>query len=64
MHRDIKLENILLDREGNVKLSDFGCCTHTLGTRKTCLGTMEYLPPEMLLKEDYGPEVDVYQLGI
>lgn len=40
MHRDIKLENILFDHDYNVKLSDFGCCVHSVNERKTVCGTI------------------------
>jgi serine/threonine protein kinase len=48
MHRDIKLENILFDEHYNVKLTDFGCCVHSLANRRTVCGTIEYLCPEMI----------------
>lgn len=67
VHRDLKLENILLDESKQVKLSDFGftreCETHQLLSTKC--GTTAYSPPEILLGEKYlGFEVDVWSLGV
>ena len=60
MHRDVKLENILLDRNFNVKLSDFGWCAHTTEERMTFCGTKEYITPEMVQGRHYGCSVDLY----
>lgn len=45
MHRDIKLENILFNKDYDVKISDFGWAVHNPGCRKTFCGTMEYITP-------------------
>lgn len=54
MHRDIKLENVLLDKFYQPKLSDFGWCVHSRNSRKTFCGTVEYFSPEMIRKQEYG----------
>jgi serine/threonine-protein kinase HSL1, negative regulator of Swe1 kinase len=45
IHRDIKLENILLDKDQRVKLCDFGSANWDTGPRTTFCGTAEYLAP-------------------
>lgn len=52
MYRDLKLENILMDEEGNVYVSDFGMAKLLEEEEKayTFCGTPEYLSPEVLLK--------------
>ncbi|KAH8693596.1 hypothetical protein BGW36DRAFT_300537 [Talaromyces proteolyticus] len=68
VHRDLKLENILLDKNGNVKLCDFGFTREYVGKSshlQTFCGTICYSAPEMLKGEKYaGEKVDVWSLGI
>lgn len=68
VHRDLKLENILLDRHENVKLVDFGFTREYEGRTnhlQTFCGTICYSAPEMLKGEKYaGEKVDVWSLGI
>ena len=68
VHRDLKLENILLDKNGNVKLCDFGFTREYEGKSsylQTFCGTVCYSAPEMLRGERYaGEKVDVWSLGI
>ena len=68
VHRDLKLENILLDKHENVKLCDFGFTREYEGTTnylQTFCGTVCYSAPEMLKGEKYaGEKVDVWSLGI
>lgn len=63
MHRDIKLENVML-KDGAPKLIDFGWCVHSFGRRSTMCGTPEYLSPEMLSGDEYDSRLDVYTLGV
>ena len=71
IHRDIKPENILV-QEGVLKLSDFGWAIHNPENRirTTHCGTLDYTPPEMLLREMTGKQnqydfgVDVWSMGI
>jgi serine/threonine protein kinase len=67
VHRDLKLENILLDAQRNVKLSDFGF-TREFESRMymdTRCGTTAYAAPEMLANKRYlGQEIDIWSLGI
>lgn len=63
-HRDIKPENILIGYHGELKLADFGWSVHGTGTRQTMCGTPDYLPPEILSGQDYGPAVDMWAVGV
>jgi len=66
IYRDIKTENILLSSEGHVVLTDFGLSKELSQTTRTSTlcGTPVYLPPEMLLKQEYGKAIDFWSLGI
>eukprot|EP01080_Neovahlkampfia_damariscottae_P000999 gene999-9905_t len=66
IHRDIKTENILLDNEGNIKICDFGFSKKlsSLNRTNTCVGTLDYLAPEILLKGGYDKMVDIWSLGV
>ena len=68
VHRDLKLENVLLDKSENVKLCDFGFTREYEGKTNnlsTFCGTVCYSAPEMLKGEKYaGEKVDVWSLGV
>lgn len=64
MHRDIKPENLLLGNDGQIKISDFGWSIRTRHKRGTLCGTLDYLPPEMILKETHSHQVDTWALGV
>ncbi|GAA99403.1 uncharacterized protein L969DRAFT_399840 [Mixia osmundae IAM 14324] len=67
VHRDLKLENILLDGKCNIKIADFGF-GREFEQRKlmdTYCGTTGYAAPEMIAGKKYtGPEVDVWSMGV
>jgi serine/threonine protein kinase len=65
IHRDIKPENLLLGKNGEVKLADFGWSVHAPSSRRTTIcGTLDYLPPEIVKRQQHDEKVDIWSLGI
>jgi serine/threonine protein kinase len=69
-HRDLKMENIMLDKDFNIKIADFGFATLLSGNNgdgilTTPLGTRAYASPEILSKKPYnGIYSDIFSLGV
>lgn len=67
IYRDLKLENVLMDSQGHIALTDFGLSKQNIdstGGATTFCGTAEYIAPELLKGQRYGAAVDWWSFGI
>lgn len=64
VYRDLKLENLMLSKEGHVKITDFGFAKEIFDRTWTMCGTPEYLAPEVVTREGHSKAVDWWSLGV
>ena len=66
VHRDLKLENILIDDHLNLKVADFGFATHkNIDALRSYRGTMTYMAPEIKEGKTYrGEQIDMFSIGV
>ena len=63
LHRDLKLENIMLDGNYEAKIADFGLARRERDVHTCGHGTLSHMAPEMLSGSEYGKGVDVFAFG-
>ena len=63
IHRDLKLENLMIDDEGYVKLINFSIAKVVKGRTYTMIGTPHYMAPEVIIGQGYSSSADLWSLA-
>ena len=65
IHRDLKPENLLINEKNIIKLCDFGWSVKLKDNKRTTFcGTVEYMAPEIIKKQEYDETIDIWSLGV
>jgi predicted Ser/Thr protein kinase len=64
LHRDLKPANVMIDGDGNVRITDFGIATAGTDTQRDLLGTPQYMAPELFEGRAASVKSDIHALGL
>ncbi|XP_070564254.1 uncharacterized protein [Ptychodera flava] len=64
IHRDMKIDNVLVDNNAKIKLADLGLTKREQDVINSFVGSIYYMPPEMLTSKKYNNKADIYSLGL
>ncbi len=64
LHRDLKPSNVMIDGDGNVRITDFGIATTSGDSSTEIAGTPQYMAPEQFTGQPASIKTDIYALGL